>query len=85
MKTILIPKINNDFQISSFKQIKIKNNPDTYDYNKITKELPGTSCGYCPAVYTIAKTKKPIELIHFYDLRQKNVNKLKGLFITILN
>ena len=76
----------NNYKFTNFKTVKIKNKPDSSDYNKITKELPGICQGYVEQVYTIGETKKPIEVSNFYDIRQgKTVKKFKGYFITVLN
>jgi hypothetical protein len=85
MKTILVPQFNEfeNYKFTGLKEVKIKNKPNTKDYNKVTKALPGMCVGYCPAIYTIAETNKPIEVVDFYDIRQKGVKKLKGHFITL--
>lgn len=76
----------NHLKFNGYKIVKIKNKPNTDDYNKITTVLPGLPQGYCSAIYEIGKTKEPIEVTRFYDGRQgKGVNKLKGYFITVLN
>lgn len=87
MKTLIIPILDefNNYKQKGFKEVKIKNNPDAKDYHKITNVLPGLCVGYCPEVYSIGETKKPIEIIDFYDIRQKGVKKLKGHFITLKN
>ena len=87
MKTLLVPTFDefNDYKFKGFTTVKIKNKPNTKDYNKVTSKLPGMCVGYCPALYLIGETKKPIEIIHFYDIRQKGVKKLKGYFITVIN
>lgn len=73
-------------KFKGYKTIKIKNNPKTVDYQKITELLPGIPQGYCSSLETLHKTKKPIEVTEFYDIRQgKGVKKLKGFFITVLN
>lgn len=87
MKTLQVPQFNefDNFKFVGYKEVKVKNKMNTADYNKITSVLPGMCVGYCPAIYTIAETKKPIEIIHFYDIRQRGVKKLKGFFITLKN
>ena len=76
----------NHLQFKGYKVVKIKNNPDSKDYNKITALLPGLPQGYCSAIYKISETKNPIEAVEFYDIRQgKGLKKLKGYFITVLN
>lgn len=85
MKTLQVPQFDefNNYKFTGFKDVKVKNKMNTEDYNKITNALPGMCVGYCPAIYNIAENKKPIEVIHFYDIRQKGVTKLKGYFITL--
>ncbi len=87
MITLLVPTFDefNNYKFKGNKEVKIKNKPNTRDYNKITKVLAGMCVGYCSAVYTIGKTKKPIDITDFYDIRQRGVKKLKGYFITIKN
>ena len=87
MKTLQVPTFNefNNLKFTGFKTVKVKNKMKTKDYHKITNLLPGMCVGYCPDIYDIAKNKKPIEIIHFYDIRQRSVNKLKGYFITCLD
>ena len=76
----------NGLKFKEYKTIKLKNNPNTVDYNKITALLPGIPQGYCSSLETLRKTKKPIPVTDFYDIRQgKGVKKLKGYFITVLN
>ena len=87
MKTLQVPTFDefNHLKFIGFKKVKVKNKMNTKDYHKITAVLPGMVVGYCPEIYDIAKTKKPIEIIHFYDIKQRDVKKLKGYYITILN
>lgn len=86
MKTLLIPKFDlNSLKFLKYKEVKIKNKPNTKDYNKVAQELPGFPQGYCPAIYNILETKKPIEITRFYDKRQRGSRKLKGHFITLKN
>ena len=76
----------NGLRFNGYKIIKIKNNPKTVDYQKITTLLPGIPQGYCSSLETLHKTKKPIPITDFYDIRQgRGVKKLKGYFITVLN
>lgn len=73
-------------KFDGYKIVKIKNKPDSKDYQKITHLLPGLPQGYCSGFYDIGKNKKPIEITRFYDGRQgKGLKKLKGYFITVLN
>ena len=90
MKTLLVPKFkevwpvgakHHDYQFTGYKPVKIKNKPDTKDYNKVVSELPGFAQGYCDELYTIGQTEKPIEITRFYDSRQASAKKLKNYFI----
>lgn len=85
MKTLHVPTFDefNDYKFIKFQSVKIKNNPDNKDYNKVTRLLPGFCVGYCPELYTIGETEKPIEVTSFYDTRQKSVKKLEGYYIIL--
>jgi len=85
MKTLIVPQFDRDtLQFTGNIEVKIKNKPNTADYNKVAKKLPGLTLGYCEQLYTIGQTEKPIEITSFYDVRQgKDVNKLKGFFIKL--
>lgn len=87
MITLLVPYFDefNNFKLLGHKEIKVKNKMDTKDYNKITSVLPGMCVGYCSDIYKIAEKKQPIEITEFYDIRQKNVKKIKGHYITLKN
>jgi hypothetical protein len=86
MKTLLIPKFDiNSLKFLGHKEVKIKNNPNTKDYNKVVEQLPGFPQGYCPSIYNILISKKPLEITSFYDKRQRGSRKLKGYFITVKN
>lgn len=89
MITIQIPTFDefNNYKFVKFVKVKVKNKMDSKDYGKITKLLPGVPQGYCGKIYTIAKTKKPIDVTSFYDIRQnrKILRIMKGNFITVLN
>lgn len=82
MKTLLIPTFNEfrNYEFVEYKKVKVKNKMDTKDYNKIASLLPGVPCGYCHSIYNIDTLKK-VEIRGFYDIRQKNVNKLKNYYI----
>ena len=92
MKTLLVPKFkvvwpvgkkHHEHEFVGYVEVKVKYNPDSEDYQKVTAILPGLACGFCQEFFTITKTGKPIEIIHFYDIRQGGVKKLKGYFITV--
>jgi hypothetical protein len=79
---LIIPKFENS-KFISYQEIEIPDNPKHEDEMKVINELPGTPCGYCPALQTIAINKKPIEITRFYDSRQKGLNKLRNFYIAL--
>ena len=80
MKRVIIPTLNEQLKQVGSVDVIINDNPNTEDYNKVVREFPGIPCGYCRELYT---TIGRIEMIDFYDIRQKNIKRLKGLFIEI--
>jgi hypothetical protein len=93
MKTLLVPKFKavwsvgkkrHTYEFDKYVKVKIKNNPDSADYVKVIRYLPGIQQGYVPEFYTITKTLKPIEITDFYDIRQ-NAKILKGFYISVLH
>lgn len=89
MINLKIPKFDefDNYKHIGFKVVKIKNNPDSKDYNKVTNELPGIPQGYCKEFFDLGKIKTSFQVTDFYDIRQngKALRKLKGHFITIVN
>ena len=81
---ISVPTFDDNLRFVKNVTIEIKKKGDSKDYNDVCRLLPGSPCGYCPAIYHIAETKKPIQITEFYDIRQKNVRKLKGYYINVL-
>jgi hypothetical protein len=79
-----IPTFDDNLRFIKNITIEINKKIGTNEYNRITQILPGMCVGYCEDIYSIAETKTPIEIIHFYDIRQKGVKKLKGYFIKVL-
>ena len=79
---LIIPKFENG-KFTSYKEIEIPDNPNHEDEMKVINEFPGTPCGYCMALQTIAVNKKPIEITRFYDSRQKGLNKLRNFYIAL--
>lgn len=85
MQTVLVPTFDefNKYSFIGYVEIKIKNNPDWKDLNKVTKPLPGIPMGACgrkPLNTLITKGRQ--QVTDFYDLRQ-NTKKLKGYYITL--
>ena len=80
---VLCPKLFGNMKVTSYKEIEIPDNPNHEDEMKVINEFPGTPCGYCMALQTIAVNKKPIEITRFYDSRQKGLNKLRNFYISL--
>ena len=80
MKRVMIQKLDGELKQIGTTEVMINDNPNTEDYNKVVREFPGIPCGYCKELYT---TIGRIDMIDFYDIRQKNIKRLKGLFIEI--
>lgn len=85
MKTLIIPKLDENIKFCGYTRIKVKNKMTSSDVKKVLEQLPGLPQGYCGEIYTITQTKTPIELIRFYDIRQRGVRKLKNLFIAVVD
>lgn len=86
MKTLLVPTFEptcKGYRFLKYKEVKVKNKPNSKDYIKVTNALPGLPVGYCSELYKITETAKPIEIIRFYDLRQQGTKQLKGFFIRL--
>jgi hypothetical protein len=84
MIKLLVPKFDKDLNFVGHSKVCVKNKIDTKDYNKIASVLPGLPQGYCEEIYSIGKTKKPIEITRFYDPRQRDISKIKNRFITVI-
>jgi hypothetical protein len=84
MIKLLIPKFDNNIKFIGYITIEVNDIVGLEDYNRITKELPGTPCGYCSSIETIGVTKKPVPITRFYDSRQKGLKHLKGSYINVV-
>ena len=78
-----VGKKHHTYEFDKYVNVTIKNEPDSKDYWKVVKHLPGMPQGYVKDIYTIGKTHIPIEIIRFYDTRQ-NPKLLKGFFISVV-
>lgn len=85
MKTIQIPKFDEKRNFTGYKEVKVKNVIDYKDSRKIINELPGFAVGYCSAIYNLGNGVDKIEIVRFYDARQRGLGKLKNHFITVKN
>jgi len=84
MKILIVPKFNYKNEFVENVEVKVKNKPDTKDYNKVTALLAGIPQGYCSKFF---ENFDKIDIKHFYDIRQigKGDKRLKGHFITLKN
>lgn len=89
MITLQVPTFDEfcDYKFVKFVKIKVKNKPSTDNYNKLIRLLPGMPQGGTAALEKLIKTREPIDVSHFYDIRQggKSLNKLKGHYVTIVD
>ena len=71
------------YEFTGYKTVRIKNKPDSKDWNKITALLPGIPMGsFGPrTVESFLKDGKR-EVRSFYDARQ-NTRKFKNFYVTI--
>lgn len=81
MKTILLPIFDEfeNYKLTHYKEVKIKNKPDHKDYIKVCRMLPGIPQGGSGA---LNRNEFPIEIQSFYDMRQ-NSKRFKGYYITL--
>jgi len=84
MIKLRIPKFDRDLNFVGYSQVAVRNKMNSVDYNKVVSLLPGMPQGYCKEIYDIYKTKKPIEITKFYDIRQRGLKKIRNQFITII-
>lgn len=85
MITVLVPTFDEwkRYAFMGNVEVKIKNNPDSRDVNKITKHLPGIpmgGVGRYPLLDLLEKKTK--EVRSFYDVRQRT-RMLKGYYVII--
>lgn len=83
MKTIIVPTFTNDLEFKAYKKIKIKNKPSQKCYDKVSKLLPGICQGYCINFFKIFELKRLINVVEFYDIRQRGIKKLKKYCIIV--
>lgn len=82
MKTLIVPKFDYKNEFVENVEVKVKNKPNSKDYNKVVRFLAGLPQGYCEDFY---KDFDKISIEKFYDPRQisRGEKRLKGHFITL--